>query len=50
MAISEYLGADDAFEEAIADFSEKYAEQNEKDYKAFTDAVASGRIEAVHGV
>ncbi len=50
VAIAEYLGTDDVFEEAIADFSEKYAEQNEKDYKAFTDAVASGRIEAVHGV
>ncbi|MGS0688142.1 DUF2252 domain-containing protein [Nakamurella sp. GG22] len=50
VAISEYLGTDAVFEEAIADFSEKYAEQNEKDFEAFTDAVSSGRIEAVHGV
>ncbi len=50
VAIAEYLGTDATFEEAIADFSEKYAAQNEEDYKAFTDAVASGGIEAVHGV
>jgi hypothetical protein len=35
---------------AIADFAERYAEQNERDYQAFTEAVRSGRREALEGV
>jgi hypothetical protein len=31
-------------------FSERYADQNEKDYRAFIDAIQSGRLEAVEGV
>ena len=31
---------------SITDFSERYADQNEKDYQAFADAVRSGRLEA----
>jgi uncharacterized protein (DUF2252 family) len=50
IAIAAYLGKSDAFEQAIADFSESYAGQNERDYKAFTKAVRSGRLEAVSGV
>jgi len=33
----------------IADFAESYADQNDADYRAFTDAIASGRLEAVQG-
>jgi uncharacterized protein (DUF2252 family) len=50
IALNEYLGTDDAFDTAIADFSARYADQNERDYQAFTAAVQSGRIPAVQGV
>jgi uncharacterized protein (DUF2252 family) len=50
IAMAEYLGAGDEFDQSITDFSERYAEQNEKDFLAFTQAVSAGRIEAVQGV
>ena len=50
VAAAEYLGADDGFDKAITDFCERYADQNERDYEAFTGAVSSGRIDAVQGV
>ena len=34
-----------SFDEAIADFSERYADQNELDYGALAGAAKSGRIE-----
>ena len=50
VALAAYLGSKDRFEQSIADFSERYADQNEQDYRAFCDAVSSGRLEAVEGV
>jgi hypothetical protein len=50
VAISEYLGDDDAFDRSITDFSERYAEQNEQDFQDFVKAVRSGRIEALEGL
>jgi uncharacterized protein (DUF2252 family) len=50
IAIGAYMGSGDSFDRAIADFAETYADQNERDYKALTDAVASGRIEAKAGL
>ena len=50
VAIASYLGKSDAFDRAIADFSVAYAEQNELDYRALQDAVASGRLAAEHGL
>ena len=50
IAISSYLGKSDKFERSITDFSERYADQNEKDYQAFADAVRSGRLEAAEGL
>ena len=50
IAISAYLGKGPTFDRAIVEFSERYADQNEKDYAAFLDAIASGRVEAVEGV
>ena len=41
-----YLGKSTAFEEAIADFSVAYADQNERDHAALVDAIRAGRIEA----
>ena len=50
IAIAAYLGESDAFDTSITDFSERYADQNERDYEEFVNAVKSGRLEAVEGV
>jgi hypothetical protein len=50
IAIAAYLGTSDVFDRAIADFASAYADQNERDYQALTQAAASGRITAEHGV
>jgi uncharacterized protein (DUF2252 family) len=50
IAIASYLGKGDAFDQAIADFSVAYADQNEKDYEAFAAAVKSGRLTARTGL
>jgi uncharacterized protein (DUF2252 family) len=51
VAIAAYLGdGGDAFDESVTDFSMRYADQNEKDYNQFADAVKFGRLEAVEGV
>ena len=44
--ITGYLGSNDAFDEAIADFAEVYSRQNERDYQALRRAVRTGRLEA----
>ena len=50
LAIASYLGKGAAFDEAIADFSAAYADQNERDYETFARAVESGRLEAQTGL
>ena len=50
IAIAAYLGTSTAFDDAMAEFAEAYADQNERDYAALTDAVASGRIVAQKGL
>ncbi len=45
-AIAGYLGSGEAFDRALAEFSVAYADQNERDYAAFVDAIDAGRIEA----
>ena len=40
--IAAYLGADDAFDRAMAAFAEAYADQNERDFATFSAAIASG--------
>jgi predicted alpha/beta hydrolase len=50
IAIASYLGQGDMFDRAIADFAAAYADQNERDYQAFTAAVDSGRLTAQTGV
>jgi Uncharacterized protein conserved in bacteria (DUF2252) len=50
VAIAAYLGASDAFDKSITDFSQRYADQNEQDYEEFVKAVQSGRLKAVEGV
>ena len=50
VAIAAYLGPSDKFDQSITDFSARYADQNDQDYRAFTDAVHTGRITALEGV
>jgi uncharacterized protein (DUF2252 family) len=46
VAIASYLGHSDRFDRAVAEFARDYGDQNERDYAAFADAVASGRLQA----
>ena len=50
IAIAAYLGKGDAFDRAMASFSETYADQNDRDYRALEEAAAAGRIAAELGV
>jgi hypothetical protein len=50
VAIGAYLGGNDAFDKSIVDFSERYADQNERDYEQFLAAIRSGQLEAIEGV
>jgi uncharacterized protein (DUF2252 family) len=50
IAIASYLGKGDKFDRSIADFSVAYADQNDRDFEAFTAAVKSGRLTAQTGV
>jgi uncharacterized protein (DUF2252 family) len=50
IAIASYLGNSDAFDRAIADFAETYADQNARDYQALVDAVNAGKVEAQTGL
>ena len=50
VAIGGYMGTGDAFDGAIADFSETYADQNEKDHAAFKAAIAAGRVTAAASI
>jgi uncharacterized protein (DUF2252 family) len=50
IAIAAYLGASDVFENAIAEFAAAYADQNERDFEAFTAAITSGRLVAERGM
>jgi uncharacterized protein (DUF2252 family) len=45
--ISGYLGKGDQFDEAVADFSEAYADQCERDHGALVKAVRAGRLDVV---
>jgi len=50
VALAAYLGGSAKFDEAIADFAETYADQNERDYAAFQAAVKDGRAEATSDI
>ena len=50
VAIASYLGTSDVFDNAIAEFAETYADQNERDFDALKKAADSGRIVVQHGV
>ena len=48
--ISGYLGTSNVFDQAIATFAERYANQVEQDYKELVKAIQTGRIVAETGV
>ena len=50
IALAAYLGGSAKFDQAIADFAETYADQNELDYAALQGAVKDGRAEATTGI
>jgi uncharacterized protein (DUF2252 family) len=49
-AIGAYLGAGDVFDKAMISFAGAYAEQNDLDHRALTEAIKSGRLDATAGV
>jgi uncharacterized protein (DUF2252 family) len=50
VAIASYLGKSDAFDRALADFANGYADLNERDFAKLGDAARAGRIEAKEGI
>ena len=46
IALAAYLGGSAKFDQAIADFAETYADQNDRDYAALQAAVKEGKVEA----
>jgi hypothetical protein len=48
--IAGYLGKSDAFDTAIGKFATAYADQTERDFETFENAVKSGRLAAERGV
>jgi hypothetical protein len=46
IAIAAYLGGSDIFDQAIVQFADAYADQNERDHDAVLEAAKAGRIVA----
>jgi len=45
--LSGYMGKSDTFDQALAEFSVAYADQNERDHAALKKAIRSGKVKAV---
>ena len=50
IAIASYLGNSSVFDDALVEFAEIYADQNERDYGELQKAVADGRVRAETGL
>jgi hypothetical protein len=50
VAIAAFLGEEDAFERAVADFASTYADLNGRDHQQLVEAIDDGRISAVADV
>jgi uncharacterized protein (DUF2252 family) len=50
VALAAYLGGSAKFDNAIADFAEAYADQNELDHAALQAAATDGRVTATTGI
>jgi hypothetical protein len=46
VAIAAYLGAEDTFDRAVAQFARRYADENEADHARLVDAISQGRVTA----
>lgn len=44
--IAGYMGSGNTFDDAIGEFAIEYADQNQRDYRAFVEAVRRGRVPA----
>ena len=49
IGIAAYLGGGTAFDQAVATFADRYAEQNDEDFAALTGAVEAGRLSVREG-
>jgi uncharacterized protein (DUF2252 family) len=49
VVLTAYMGKSASFDEALADFSVAYADQNERDHAALLEAIRAGRVEAEIG-
>jgi hypothetical protein len=45
--IAGYMGSSDAFDDAICEFADEYADQNRLDHRALVKAVREGRVKAI---
>ena len=45
--IAWYIGSSETFNDAICEFAVQYADQNQRDYRAFVRAVREGRVKAI---
>jgi uncharacterized protein (DUF2252 family) len=45
-SIAGYMGSNSTFDDAVCEFAVEYADQNQRDYRAFIKAVREGRIKA----
>jgi uncharacterized protein (DUF2252 family) len=50
IAIGSYLGSGGVFDQAISEFAELYADQNELDHGRLVDAIAKGEVQAESGI
>jgi uncharacterized protein (DUF2252 family) len=50
VAIAGYLGKSEAFDHAVAEFADAYADQTARDHAALVAAVRSGKLQATPGV
>jgi hypothetical protein len=45
--IAGYMGSNSTFDDAVCEFAVEYADQNQRDYRAFIKAVREGRIKVI---
>jgi hypothetical protein len=45
--IAGYLGSNSTFDDSVCEFAVEYADQNQRDYRAFIKAVREGRIKVI---
>jgi len=50
IAMAAYLGGSPAFDTAIQEFAEHYADQNDRDHRSLVEAIAAGQVAAETGV